>query len=67
MVKFYGIHGENEQYMGPFAKYLEKYRIIFHYIMFGTPEQNYVVERRSHTLMDMIKFMTSQTKLPDFL
>jgi hypothetical protein len=32
--------------------------------MRGEPQQNGVVERRSHTLMDMVRIMLSHSKLP---
>ena len=33
----------------------------------GSPYQNGVAERRNRTLMDMVRSMSSNTKLPQFL
>ena len=35
--------------------------------MFGSPDQNGVIERRNRTLMDMVRSMRSNTKLPQYL
>ena len=35
--------------------------------MHGSPDQNGVAERRNRTLMDMVRSMRSNTKLPQYL
>ena len=35
--------------------------------MFGTPQQNGIVERRNHTLLDMVQCMLVNSLLPEFL
>ncbi|KAA0056360.1 Retrovirus-related Pol polyprotein from transposon TNT 1-94 [Cucumis melo var. makuwa] len=47
--------GLGEQCPGPFAKYLEKCRIIPQYTMQGKPNMNGVAERRNRVLKDMEK------------
>ena len=53
--------------MGPFAKYLQEYRIIAQYTMPDSPEQNGVSERRNRTLKDMMRSMMCRSNLPNFL
>lgn len=53
--------------MGPFAKFLEESGIVSQYIMPGNSEQNGVAKRHNITLMDMVRSMMCQSKLPDFL
>lgn len=66
--EYYGRYdGSGEQCPGPFAKYLEKNRIVPQYTMPGSPSMNGVAERRNRTLMDMVRSMMSQTTLPLFL
>ena len=33
----------------------------------GTPQQNDIVERRNHTLLDMVRCMLTNSSLPEFL
>ena len=63
-VEYYGKYNELRQYPGPFAKFLEKHAICAQYTMSGTPQQNGVAERLNHTLMDMVRSMSSHYDLP---
>ena len=35
--------------------------------MFGTPQQNDIIKRRNHTLLDMVRSMLENSSLPDSL
>ena len=65
--EYYGKYTENGQAPGAFAKFLQENGIVAQYTMPGSPDQNGVVERRNRTLMDMIRSMRSNTKLPQYL
>ena len=65
--KCYGRYTESGQTLGPFAKFLQEHEIVAQYIMHSSPYFNGVAERRNQTLMDMVKSMSSNTKLPQFL
>ena len=52
---------------GPFAKFLQEHGIVAQYTMSGSPDQNGVVERRNQTLLDMVRSIRSNVKLPQFL
>nr|CAN81603.1 hypothetical protein VITISV_031789 [Vitis vinifera] len=65
--EYYGRYLEDGQAPGPFAKFLQEYRIVAQYTMPGSPDQNGVVEKRNRTLLDMVKSMLSSSKLPKFL
>jgi len=65
--EYYGRYTENGQAPSLFAKFLQEHGIIAQYTMLGSPDQNDVAERRNRTLMDMIKSMRSNKKLPQFL
>jgi hypothetical protein len=52
--EYYGRYDETGQNAGPFARFLEAYKIEAQYTMLGTPQQNGVAERRNCTLMDMV-------------
>ena len=65
--EYYGKYTENGQALGAFAKFLQENGIVAQYTMPGSPDQNGVVERRNRTLMDMVRSMRSNTKLPQFL
>ena len=65
--EYYGKYTENEQAPGAFAKFLQENGIVAQYIMPGSPDQNSVAERRNRTLMDMVRSMRSNTKLPQYL
>ena len=65
--EYYGKYTENGQAPGAFAKFLQENGIIAQYILSGSPDQNGVAERRNRTLMDMLRSMRSNTKLPQYL
>ena len=65
--EYYGKYTENEQAPGAFAKFLQENGIVAQYTMPGSPDQNGVAERRNRTLMDMVRSMRSNTKLPQYL
>ena len=64
--EYYGRYDETG-ILGPFAKYLQECGIDAQYTMFGTPQQNGTVERRNHTLLDMVRRMLVNSSLPEFL
>ena len=65
--EYYGRYTEDRQAPGPFAKFLQEHVIVTQYTMFGSPYQNGVAERRNRTLMDMVRSMCSNSKLPESL
>ena len=65
--EYYGKYTENGQAHGVFAKFLQENGIVAQYTMPGSPDQNGVAERRNRTLMDMVRSMRSNTKLPQYL
>ena len=65
--EYYGKYTENGQAHGAFAKFLQENGIVAQYTMPGSPDQNGVAERRNRTLMDMVRSMRSNKKLPQFL
>ncbi|XP_052734083.1 uncharacterized protein LOC128196632 [Vigna angularis] len=65
--KYYGRYTENGQAPGLFARFLQEHGIVAQYTMPGSPDQNGVAERRNRTLMDMVRSMRSNSKLPQFL
>jgi transposase InsO family protein len=64
--EYYGRYTKKGQMIRPFAKFLKEKGIVAQYTMSGTPQQNGVVERRNHTLMDMVRSMLSNYHLPLF-
>ena len=62
--EYYGRYTEKGQMIGPFAKLLEEEGIVVQYIMSGIPQQNGVAERKNCTLMDIVRSMISNSKLP---
>jgi hypothetical protein len=46
------------------VRFLQENGIVVQYFMLGEPQQNGVVERRNHTLMDMVRNMLSYSTLP---
>ncbi|KAF7811714.1 Retrovirus-related Pol polyprotein from transposon TNT 1-94 [Senna tora] len=58
---------ESGQKPGPFAKFLQEQGIVPQYTMPGSPDMNGVAERRNRTLLDMVRSMMSNSKLPIFL
>ena len=65
--EYYGKYIENGQAPGVFAKFLQENGIVAQYTMSGSLDQNGVAERRNRTLMDMVRSMRSNTKLPQYL
>ncbi|RVX00946.1 Retrovirus-related Pol polyprotein from transposon TNT 1-94 [Vitis vinifera] len=65
--EYYGRYLEDGQSPGPFAKFLQEHGIVTQYTMLGSPDQNGVAERRNQTLLDMVRSMLSNSKLPKFL
>ena len=65
--EYYGKYTENGQVPGAFAKFFQENGIVAQYTMLGSPDQNGVAERRNRTLMDMVRSMRSNTKLPQYL
>jgi hypothetical protein len=57
-------HTPYGQVPGPFAMFLQENGIVAQYLMPGDPQQNEVAERRSRTLMDMVRSMLSYSTLP---
>ncbi|GJT62849.1 retrovirus-related pol polyprotein from transposon TNT 1-94 [Tanacetum coccineum] len=62
--EYYGRYMKKGQAPGPFNKFLQEEGSVHQYIMFGTPQQNSVSERRNRTLIDMVRSMISNSKLP---
>ena len=65
--EYYGRYMEIGQAPGPFSKFLQEHGIVAQYTMPGSPYQNCVAERRNRTLLDMVRNMLSNSKLPRFL
>jgi len=65
--EYYGRYTEDGQAPGPFAKFLQEHGIVAQYTMPGSPDQNGVAERRNRTLIEMVRSMRSNTKLPSSL
>ncbi|RDX64094.1 hypothetical protein CR513_57392, partial [Mucuna pruriens] len=63
----YARYTVNGQAFGPFVKFLLKHGIVAQYTMFDSLDQNGVAkQRRNQTLMDMVRSMRSNAKLPQF-
>ena len=62
--EYYERYNETGQHPGPFVILLHKCGICAQYTMSGTPQQNGVLERCNRTLMDMVRSMLSNSKLP---
>ena len=65
--EYYGTYDEMRCNPEPFAKYLQECGIDARYTMPGTPQQNWIMERRNHTLLDMVRCMFVNSSLPEFL
>ena len=65
--EYYGKYTKNEQDPGAFAKFLQENGIVARYTMLGSPDHNGLAERRNRTLMDMVRGMRSNTKIPQYL
>ena len=61
--EYYGRYTEDEQALGPFARFLQEHGIVAQYTMLGSPYQNGVAERRNHSLMDIVRSIFSNSKL----
>jgi hypothetical protein len=61
--EYYGRHTPYGQVPRPFARYLRENGIVAQYSTPDEPQQNGVVERRNHTLMDMVCSMLSYSTL----
>jgi hypothetical protein len=62
--EYYGRHTPYDQVPRPFVRFLQENGIVAQYSMPGDPQQNRVAERRSCTLMDMVRSMLSYSTLP---
>ena len=62
--EYYGRYTENGQTPGLFAKFLQEHKILAQHTMPSSPDQNGVTERRNRTLINMVKSMRSNRKLP---
>ena len=65
--EYNGRYTKNGQTPRPFVKFLHEHGIVAQYTMPDSPDQNGVTERRNRILMDMVKSMRSNAKLPQFL
>ena len=65
--EYYGRYGEMGHNPRSFARYLQECGIDTQYTMPGTPQQNGIVERRNHMLLDMVRCMLVNFSLPEFL
>ena len=52
---------------GHFAKFLEESGIVGQYTVPEKPSMNGVIERRNHTLKDMVRSVISHSSLPESL
>ena len=65
--EYYDRYIEDGQAPSPFAKFLQEHGIVAQYTMPGFPDQNGVAERRNRTLIDMVRSMRRNSKLPESL
>ena len=65
--EYYGRYIKDGQVLGPFAQFLQEYGIVAQYTMPRSPNQNGVVERRNRTLLNMVRSMLANSKLPKSL
>ena len=65
--EYYGKYIENGHAPGAFTKFLQENGIVSQYTMHCSPDQNGVAERRNRTLMDMVRSMRNNSKLPQYL
>ena len=63
MGEYYGRHTPYGQVPRPFARFLQENGIVAQYSIPGEPQQNRIVERHNHTLMDMVSSMISYSTL----
>ena len=62
--EYYGRYIESGQAPDPFVKFLQEHGIVAQYTMHGSSDLNSVAERRNRTLLDMVRSMRSNEKLP---
>ena len=65
--KYYGRYTKSRQALGPLVKFLQGHGIVAQYIMHGSPNHNGMAKKRNRTLMDMVRSMENNAKLPQFL
>jgi len=65
--EYYGRYIKNRQTPGLFAKFLQENEIVSQYIMFGSPDQNGVAERRNRTLLDLVWSTLRNSNIPKSL
>ena len=65
--EYYGRYMEAGQTLGLFVKFLQEHGIVAQYTMHGSPDQNGVAKRKNRTLLDMVRSMLNNSKLPRFL
>ena len=65
--EYYGRYDEMGHNLRPFSRYLQECGIDAQYTMLGTPQQNGIVERRNHMLLDMVRCMLVNSSLSEFL
>ena len=65
--EYYGRYDDMGRNPRPFVKCLQECVIDAWYTMPGTPQQNGIVERRNHTLFNMVRCMLINSSLPEFL
>ena len=65
--EYYGRYTEYGQALGPFPKFLQEHGIVAQHTMPGSLDHNGVVERRSRTLLDIVRSILSNSNLPKFL
>ena len=65
--EYCGRYDEIGRNLRPFMKYLQECGIDSQYTMSSTPQQNGIVKRINHTLLDMMRRMLFSSSLPKFL
>ena len=65
--EYYGRYDEIGQNPGPFAKYHQECGIDAQFTMSGTPQYNWIAERRNRKLLEMVRCMLINSSLLDFL
>ena len=65
--EYNGRYDETGRNPWPFARYLQECGINAQYTMSGTPQQNGIVDRRNHTLLDMVRCMLVCSSLLELL
>ncbi|KAF7835869.1 Retrovirus-related Pol polyprotein from transposon TNT 1-94 [Senna tora] len=65
--EYSGRYTEDGQAPGPFARFLQEHEIVAQYTMPSSPDHNGVAEIRNRTLLDMVRSMICNSKLPKSL